>query len=239
MNTSPTENPGSNIASIQWVMNVAGALLLGTALAAGIGYFADAYSTPALDPVLQWPARWVFSVFLTLCALSALVCLLMESIKLKAGLLFWLTCNVAIYYLGCRWTLGSTDKISGWLTPLESAFHLPVVYIFWLVVALWLYLLLAILFTLLWPWLHRRLGLAEYLKMSCPTCGGHVKFSTSNLGRKIPCPHCETIIKLCRPDNLKMSCFFCAGHIEFPSHAIGEKMPCPHCKMDITLKEPA
>ena len=76
------------------------------------------------------------------------------------------------------------------------------------------------------------------LKMPCPSCGGHIKFDTRNLGQKAACPHCQAMITLRKPENLKMACFFCKGHIEFPPHAIGEKMPCPHCKMDITLKEP-
>lgn len=89
-------------------------------------------------------------------------------------------------------------------------------------------------------WIERRLAqAAASLKISCPSSGGHIKFSIQNLGRKIPCPHCQTAITLRKPENLKISCFFCKEHIEFPGHAIGEKLKCPHCKMDITLKEPA
>ena len=89
-------------------------------------------------------------------------------------------------------------------------------------------------------WLERRkIQATQTLKVSCPACGGHVKFSTQNLGEKIPCPQCKKSLTLRQPDaKIKASCFFCEGHIEFPAHAIGEKMPCPHCKMDITLKEP-
>ena len=75
--------------------------------------------------------------------------------------------------------------------------------------------------------------------MACPACGVHIRFDARNLGRQIPCPHCQKTLALRKPDLLKMACFFCQGHIEFPTHAIGEKMACPHCNMDITLKEPA
>ena len=61
------------------------------------------------------------------------------------------------------------------------------------------------------------------LKMSCSSCGGHIKFAVQNLGQRIACPHCQTAITLRQPENLKMSCFFCKGHIEFPSHALGQK----------------
>jgi hypothetical protein len=77
----------------------------------------------------------------------------------------------------------------------------------------------------------------NFAKMSCPACGGHIRFAAQNAGQAIPCPHCRKTITLRQPDNLKMSCFFCQGHIEFPPHALGQKIPCPHCKMDITLKE--
>lgn len=80
-------------------------------------------------------------------------------------------------------------------------------------------------------------GRDGFWKMSCPECGGHVKFALTNEGNKIPCPHCAKPMKLRRDDSLKMSCFFCQGHIAFPAHALGTKMPCPHCHNDITLKE--
>jgi hypothetical protein len=80
---------------------------------------------------------------------------------------------------------------------------------------------------------------AGLVKMTCPACGGHVKFPGANAGQQLPCPHCQAVVTLRRPENLKMACFFCQGHIEFPAHAIGTKMACPHCNMDITLKEQA
>jgi hypothetical protein len=86
---------------------------------------------------------------------------------------------------------------------------------------------------------HKAELAAGFLKVSCPSCGGHIKFSIQNLGQKMPCPHCQTNITLRKPENLKVSCYFCKGHIEFPAHAIGQKLKCPHCHMDIGLKEPA
>jgi uncharacterized paraquat-inducible protein A len=87
-------------------------------------------------------------------------------------------------------------------------------------------------------WVGRTAGLAaNSVKISCPSCGGHIKFAIQNLGQKIPCPHCQTAVTLRQPENLKMSCFFCKGRIEFPSHALGQKISCPHCKMEVSLKE--
>jgi uncharacterized paraquat-inducible protein A len=94
--------------------------------------------------------------------------------------------------------------------------------------------------SLAWLQLNQsNLEAAAPLRMSCPACGGHIKFSKRNLGQQTPCPHCQKAVTLRRDENLKMSCFFCNGHIEFPAHAIEQKLKCPHCHMDIGLKEPA
>lgn len=110
------------------------------------------------------------------------------------------------------------------------------------------YLLVGAYLALGWLWLRQtkrerttrvavQTGRDGFWKMSCPACGGHVKFALQNAGQKIPCPHCEKTLTLRREENLKMSCFFCAGHIEFPGHALGQKISCPHCLKDITLKD--
>jgi uncharacterized paraquat-inducible protein A len=81
---------------------------------------------------------------------------------------------------------------------------------------------------------------AESLKISCPACGGHVKFPIQNLGRQISCPHCQAAMVLQSPgETMKMTCVLCGGRVEFPVHAIGQKIPCPHCAKTITLLKPA
>jgi ribosomal protein S27E len=39
-------------------------------------------------------------------------------------------------------------------------------------------------------------GRDGFWKMSCPGCGGHVKFAIANEGHKIPCPHCAKLLTL-------------------------------------------
>jgi DNA-directed RNA polymerase subunit RPC12/RpoP len=86
----------------------------------------------------------------------------------------------------------------------------------------------------------RRDATAGLMKMFCPACGGHVKFTAQNIGQQIPCPHCRVAIILRKPDeNLKMSCVLCGGHVEFPPHALGQTIDCPHCAKTITLSRPA
>lgn len=76
----------------------------------------------------------------------------------------------------------------------------------------------------------------RFYTISCLSCGGHIKFSTQNVGCQIACPHCQKFIHLRKPGTFKMSCFFCNGHIEFSDDEVGRRTQCPHCKMDITLK---
>lgn len=77
---------------------------------------------------------------------------------------------------------------------------------------------------------------SNYLKMSCPACGGRVKFAVQNIGQQISCPHCQAAITLRKPEEkLRMTCVLCRGSIEFPAHALGQKISCPHCAKTITL----
>jgi DNA-directed RNA polymerase subunit RPC12/RpoP len=218
----------------QWILNLAGTLLLMMALMISTGALGIKFLIPT-DPVFHWPTGWVLGVFSGLYGLSALICLFAQSIQLRAVILFWLATNMAVYFLA-----GGKSQIDGWLSPLENAFALPAGGGRWSTIAVWFYILLASGLVCLWPGLCRWLGIAEYVKMFCPACGGHISFSISNLGQKVSCPHCQTSVILRKPEeDLKMSCFFCHKHIAFPAHALGQKIQCPHCHMDITLKEPA
>jgi hypothetical protein len=170
---------------------------------------------------------------------TALVCLYGRRVGFQLGLLAWMATNFAVYRLGLvAMAQHPQGTCIGSLTdPLHFARGITG------------YIMELIPFCLLigsyaggiWFWLHdRRLReAAELLKMACPACGVHLKFSRQNVGQKTVCPHCEIAITLRKPDFLKMACFFCKEHIEFPAHATGEKLPCPHCGRDITLKEPA
>jgi len=238
MSASTTESTTLMNKEIRIVWNLAGSLLFALAAILGVSFLgAGAFAAPA-DPVLLISTRWFFGGFVAVCVFVGAICLLAESDWLKTMLAFWLAGNMALYYLGCHW-VGHLATFDVYLLPIESAFKLSPGWGRWLLMTSWLGLVVAGLVTYFWTRLRRRLGLADYIKMFCPACGGHVKFAAHDAGQKIPCPHCRKEIKLHQPGNLKMSCFFCSGHIEFPSHAIGEKMPCPHCNMDITLKEPA
>lgn len=215
----------------------AGGILLAAAL---MRFLIAAGSSPVLtlpEPMLGIPLRYAVLLVGALELAVALICLFGKQTGLQIGWVAWLTSDFIVYRIGLLTThchpqatcIGSlTDPlqlsrgISGWIMTLTPY-----------------YLLLGSYAAVGWLWLAgRRAKAAKFIRMSCPACGVHIRFDARNLGRKIPCPHCQKTLTLRKPDLLKMSCFFCHKHIEFPTHAIGEKMACPHCNMDITLKEP-
>lgn len=168
--------------------------------------------------------------------LVACCCFFSQNHRTPVLLILWLTVNFYIYllclhYSGCNTLAGFFgDSIYCFGVSPEIANNLIFYGAIYLTVGSCITYLIAIL---------SKPVIDTTLKISCPACGGHIKFAIQNIGLKVPCPHCQAGVILRRDKNLKMSCFFCNEHIEFPAHALGTKMACPHCKMDITLKEPA
>lgn len=223
---------------IQLFIYSAGAILLAAALDR---FLVAAGHLPVLalpEPVLGIPLRYAVLLVGGLELLVALVCLLGRQPGLQLGWLAWLATNYAVYRIGL-FTMGIHHQATC-VGSLTDSLHLTQGVTGFMLGLFPICLLLGSYVALIWLWLAGRAGATiESIKMSCPSCGVHIKFASEYAGQKTTCPQCQKGIVLRKPENLKMSCFFCLGHIEFPSHAIGEKMPCPHCKMDITLKEPA
>lgn len=217
--------------SPRWFVLLAGAVLLFSALSrlANLPWKAGVFDLD--DPVLGISLINVVLGATVLELTVAVVCLFTRKTLLASGLIAWLALNFIVYRVGL-WTMG-------WHHPYTSVFWLTDGFGFSPHLADWLLAVAAVCFVIggclvIWksPW-----PVGENLRMSCPSCGGHIRFYASNLGRELPCPHCRTPIVLRKPDeNLKISCYFCKGHIEFPAYSLGQKMQCPHCKMDITLK---
>jgi predicted RNA-binding Zn-ribbon protein involved in translation (DUF1610 family) len=219
---------------IQSFIKSAGAILLVSALAR---FLIAASNAPFLflpDSLLGIPLRYALLAIGGIELFVALVCLFGKYAGIQSAWLAWLATNYVVFQTGLFWMhchpqatcIGSlTDPLhlSRGITGSVLAF-VPV------------YLVLGSYTAWIWFWLeNRRMETAEYFKMSCPSCGIHLRFDTRNLGQEISCPHCHAYITLRKPENLKMACFFCREHIEFPSHAIGQRIPCPHCEKIITL----
>jgi hypothetical protein len=231
----------------------AGGILLAAALIRFLIAAGNALVLAQPEPLMGISLRHAVLLVGMVELVVALICLFGKQTGLQTGCLVWLASNLIIYWIGLIWT--QTEPQSACWGTLTDPLHLSggitgdIVSLipFYLVAGSYV---LGIKLCFSGEYRAERLAKAResanqrdtasvLIKMSCPTCGGHIKFASSNLGQQIPCPHCQRVITLRKPYNLKMACFFCKEHIEFPAHAIGEKMPCPHCKMDITLKEPA
>lgn len=216
----------------------AGAVLLAAALERLLIATGNVQALALPEPVLGIPLRHAVLMIGGLELVVALICLFGKQTGLQIGWLAWLATDFVLYRIGlfamhCHPQATCIGSITDPLHFSRGTMGI-------LIGFLPFYLLLGSYAVAIWLWLEgRRAKAAKFLKMSCPSCGIHIRFAGQNLGRKIPCPHCQASITLRKPDLLKMSCYFCHGHIEFPSHAIGEKMHCPHCNQDITLKEPA
>ena len=216
----------------------AGAILLAAALSRFLIAVGNAQVLALPEPRLGVPLRYAVLAVGAFELLVALVCLFGKQAGLQLGWLAWLATNYLVYWIGL-WAMHVHPQatcIGSFTDPLLLSRGTPGL----ITTVLPVYLLLGSYAAVGWLWWEQRKAkAARFLKMSCPSCGLHIRFDDRNLGQKIPCPHCQATITLRKPDLLKMTCFFCQEHIEFPAHAIGEKIPCPHCNMDITLKEPA
>jgi DNA-directed RNA polymerase subunit RPC12/RpoP len=218
-----------------YFVNSAMALLTAFATALFLGNVANAELTQPYDPLFAVPINLIFWIFgaVSMAVAIALVCLPQPRFKLMV--ILWFAANVIVYRLEAEWQ-GAND-LRSYLGGLAHAFNLSNGFNNRLLNLLFLYLAGGSVGLLLWQCLARPEEVP--LKAICGNCGGHIAFSTANLGQRISCPHCQKTTVLHEPGNLKMSCFFCKKHIEFPAHALGQKIKCPHCEKDITLKESA
>jgi hypothetical protein len=239
MTTPLANSPATPTDAIRsdWFRFVASGLLTFNGTAAIFTVLANSELLQIPDPLFGISTRWLMLLFagaeLTVAALS----LFSYRRTLSLWLMLWLTLNLIVYRLGLEntgWT-HPYSYLGQWmsslnLSPLRADAFMAAMLLFLFIGSLWQIEFQA-------KTAKRKELVEKFQKMSCPACGGHVRFDRRNLGQNLPCPHCRKTLTLRPPNALKMSCFFCHGHIEFPPHAIGEKMLCLHCKMDITLKE--
>jgi predicted RNA-binding Zn-ribbon protein involved in translation (DUF1610 family) len=218
-----------------WFILSAGGILALAGAAQVLGFFQESPALDVADPIFGCPFRDSILIFGIVDVTAAMFCLFAKGGIWIAGFIAWVVANMVVYRAGL-WFMG-------WHHPYTCLFYLlnaldisPVTADGLLSVAAGC-LLTGSVVILLKSWFFRRSD--EFVKISCHACGGHIKFSIQNLGRKISCPHCQKETTLRKNDLLKMSCVLCGGHVEFPSYAVGQKIPCPHCAKSITLLQPS
>jgi len=212
-----------------WFAPVAGGVLLFLGLANVLGSYSALQALTIPDPVLNVPFRRIMLAVGMLQLAVSFILLFTNRKSPGLGLTICVSANFLVYRIAL-WTMGWRYSSGFLFDPLGLSMRTTDA-----VMSLASAILLGGSCAVFW--MERRTRLAiEFQKMFCPSCGGHVRFATQNLGRQINCPHCKAALTLRKAENLKMSCFFCKEHIEFPAHALGRKIQCPHCKMDITLQ---
>ena len=217
----------------------AGVLLLAVGIALFISNGASVGFVLPHDPLFRIPMSIVFWIFGAIELCVGLVCLFGKSSRLKLNLVLWLALIFLAYQLGLFWIMGMSS-FNGYCGDLAGTFGISFIVASLILKLFFLYFLIGGSISLLLTWGLTRAQKpsshqSDNIKTPCPSCGGIIRFSTRNIGQKIPCPHCREPITLQAPGNLKMSCVLCGGNIEFPAHALGQKIPCPHCRATITL----
>ena len=229
---------------------ISGALLLAAAILRALIACGDAPALSLPEPVLGIPLRYAVLATGGIEAAVALICIFGKRIGLQIGWLAWLGTSYVVLWLGlvCQHFSPQGSCIGSLTDPLRLH-HGASGYIFALMP---FGLVLGSYAAAGTYWLApqaRKVRSAEareqaaqrdaasgLIRMTCPGCGGHVKFASENLGRQISCPHCQAGVLLSKPEEyFKMTCVLCNGHVEFPPHALGRKIPCPHCEKTITL----
>jgi DNA-directed RNA polymerase subunit RPC12/RpoP len=219
---------------IQYFISSVTALLGAFAAALFLCNIANAKLVEPREPLFALPTSTLFWILGMEAVTVALACVYMRSSRFKLGVVLWFAATVAIFRLGLQWQ--GAHNLCGYTASLAQTFGLSNGFAMTLLNLLFSYLFMGSAALLLWDCLARPEEVQW--KTACIHCGGHIAFSSDNLGQKILCPHCFKETTLHKPGMRKMSCYFCNGHIEFPDYAIGEKIRCPHCNMDISLREP-
>lgn len=217
-----------------WFLVSSGAILALNGMEQILEVFAKNQTLDLADPIFGIPFRVMLLSFGIVNVAIAALCFFTDRKMLLLCIIVWWTANGVVYRIGL-WQMGWTQPYP-LVSYLATSLHISVRKADVVLAGVAGYLLTGSITSLVV--LKREISEKQFSKMSCPSCGGHIKFGSQNVGQKTNCPHCKKSVTLRTGGaSLKMSCFFCQGHIEFPAHALGSKMPCPHCKKDITLVE--
>lgn len=217
----------------KWFVLSAGAILLFWGIEQIIQSLDQNHAYDLQDPIFGIRFRWVELLLGIVEVCLATLCLFTNKTNVSLWLVAWLIGEIGVYR-GGLWEMGWYHPYP-LVSPFTQTFLVPARTADFLMAFLAVYLFIGSIGCLVNLW--KRTQRTNFLKMSCHSCGGHIRFATRNLGQATACPHCKTTVTLRQPEeSLKTFCYFCKGHIAFPAHALGQKIACPHCKMDITLK---
>src|SRR4051812_45153918 len=143
------------------------------------------------DPALGVPLRYSVLIVGAIELTVALICFFGKGIHLKAGWLAWCATNYIVFQAGLFWMHCHSQATC--IGSLTDPLHVSRGWIGIITAFLPLYLAIGSYIAVVQLWLMskaaRSCEVIELIKMSCPTCDGHIKFAVQNLGEKISCPH--------------------------------------------------
>jgi hypothetical protein len=136
--------------AIHWFFNSAGALLLASATAIVVGNVAGVGWVPPHDSLLMISMPIVFWIVGAIEMAVGLVCIFGTKDCLKFGLILWLATAFLAYQIGLFWTVG-LRSFDGYWGNVAVAFHVPPDTTRWILMAMFIYLLIGSVISLLWP----------------------------------------------------------------------------------------
>jgi ribosomal protein S27E len=199
--------------TIRPFIHSAGGILLAAALIRFFIAVGDSTVLALPDPTLGISLRFALLIVGGIEFAFALICLFGRNVRLQTGLLAWLSTSFVVFWIGLFWMhchlqgtcLGSLND------PLNLS-RGTIGYIMRFIPVCFLIGSYAALFRL---WLAKTDGVenravqpvtskgieteVRFLKISCPSCDGHIEFPAHALGQQISCPHCAKTITLSNP----------------------------------------
>lgn len=200
--------------TIRPFIHSAGGILLASAL---IRFFIATGHSPVLavpDPMLGISLRFALLIVGGIELIFAMIFLFGGNVRLQIGFLVWLLTCFMLFWIGLFWMgYHLQGTCLGSLTDPLNLSRGAIGYVSRFIPVCLLIGSYAVLFRL-WFSKNDRVenrtvqpvelesfkteptALVRLLKISCPSCDGHIEFPSDAIGQKIQCPHCAKTITL-------------------------------------------
>jgi hypothetical protein len=200
---------------MKFFIKSAGTILLAAALARFLIAAGNASFLSLPDPALGIPLRYGVLTVGGIELVIALICLFGRSVSFQSAWLAWLATNFIIFQAGLFWMHCHPQATC--IGSLTDPLHLSRGTTGMILAAVPIYLAVGGYVALLQLWFVKggnalqsiaaersedrstQSAHAEFLKISCPFCSGHIAFPMYGLGQTIACPHCAKGITLQMP----------------------------------------
>ncbi len=187
------QNRGNNFP--RWFLLSVGGILALNGTSNVLAVFGKSPMLDLPDPLFGISFRCLILLAGLVELIVAFLCLFTNKETLSLGLIAWLAANFTVYRVGL-WTMGWHHPYA-WLAGLMGGLDISPLMADAVMTVTLAYLLIGGIAMLLIK--RPTAQAAEFLKMSCVSCEGHIAFPAHAVGQKIPCPHCAKTITLSNP----------------------------------------